>query len=78
MICRVLRIEEDMDFGCEERLEGMPVMAVLVLSCASGEELRIRYPDAELYRLKIKEGDRILWDPAAGKIQKQAEKPENE
>ena len=28
---RVVRIDEDIDFGCEERKEGLPVMAVVLL-----------------------------------------------
>lgn len=27
----VKRIDEDLDFGCEERIEGAPVMAVVTL-----------------------------------------------
>ena len=33
---RVLRIEEDVDFGCEERKEGDPVMAVVRLEDEDG------------------------------------------
>ena len=31
MIYMVKRIDEDLDFGCEERVEGVPVMAVVTL-----------------------------------------------
>ena len=34
---RVLRIEEDVDFGCEERKEGDPVMAVVRLEDEDGD-----------------------------------------
>ena len=39
MIYIVKRIDEDLDFGCEERAEGVPVMAVVTLMNSSGEEL---------------------------------------
>ena len=69
MILTVERIEEDMDFGCEERTEGEPVMAVLTLRDAEGNKQVIRYPDQELYRLGIDEGDRISWDPKTGSME---------
>ena len=31
MIYTVKRIDEDLDFGCEERPKGMPVMAIVTL-----------------------------------------------
>ena len=37
MIYIVKRIDEDLDFGCEERAEGAPVMAVVTLVNSSGE-----------------------------------------
>ena len=42
MIYTVKRIEEDLDFGCEERPKGMPVMAIVTLTNSSGEEIRIK------------------------------------
>ena len=33
---RVVRIEEDVEFGCEERKEGDPVMAVVRLEDEDG------------------------------------------
>ena len=39
---QVMRIEEDLDFGCEERGADEPVMAVVVLKDENGTESRIR------------------------------------
>ena len=55
----ILRIEEDLDFGCEERTKDTPVMAVLTLTDNEGNERIIRYPDKELYELGINEGDQV-------------------
>ena len=49
MIYIVKRIDEDLDFGCEERAEGVPVMAVVTLMNSSGEELIVKSEDAMLY-----------------------------
>lgn len=65
MIYTVLKIEEDLDYGCEERLPGSPVMAVLTLQDEQGKKKIIRYPDRELYELGVNEGDRISYE--AGK-----------
>jgi len=59
MVYIVVRIEEDMDFGCEERHTDSRVMAVVALQDEEGNEKVIRYPDRELYELDINEGDRI-------------------
>ena len=45
MSWRVLKIEENMDFGCEERPEGAPVMAVVRLQDEEGNEKTLLYPD---------------------------------
>lgn len=37
----VKKIEEDVDFGCEERAENMPVMAVVTLEDSDGCESRV-------------------------------------
>ena len=42
MIYTVKRIDEDLDFGCEERVEGALVMAVVTLIDSSGEELKVK------------------------------------
>lgn len=36
MIERVVRIDEDVDFGCEERMDNSPVMAIVTLQDADG------------------------------------------
>ena len=58
----VKRIDEDLDFGCEERAEDAPVMAVVTLMNSSGEELRIKAEDAMLYERNINEGDTVYFD----------------
>ena len=62
MIYTVKRIDEDLDFGCEERAEGVPVMAVVTLMNSSGEELIVKSEDAMLYERKINEGDKVYFD----------------
>ena len=62
MIYIVKRIDEDLNFGCEERAEGVPVMAVVTLMNSSGEELIVKSEDAMLYERKINEGDKVYFD----------------
>ena len=62
MIYTVKRIEEDLDFGCEERPKGMPVMAIVTLMNSSGEEIKIKAEDAMLYECNINEGDKVCFD----------------
>lgn len=62
MIYTVKRIDEDLDFGCEERLADVPYMAVVTLIDSSGEELRIKEEDAMLYERNINEGDKVRFD----------------
>ena len=50
MIYTVKRIDEDLDFGCEERAKDAPVMAVVTLVDSSGEELMVKAEDALLYK----------------------------
>ena len=50
---QVMRIEEDLDFGCEERGADEPVMAVVVLKDENGTESRIRQEDQMLYDWNI-------------------------
>ena len=59
MIYTVKRIDEDLDFGCEERPKGMPVMAIVTLMNSSGEEIKIKAEDAMLYECNINEGDKV-------------------
>lgn len=56
----VLRIEEDIDFGCEERSEEEPIMAIVTLLDENGEESKIRQEDQRLYDLDINEGDYVV------------------
>ncbi len=58
----VKKIEEDLDFGCEEREEGAPVMAVVTLVDSFGEEMRVKAEDAMLYERDINEGDKVYFD----------------
>lgn len=58
----VRRIEEDLDFGCKEREEGAPVMAVVTLVDSFGEEMRVKAEDAMLYERDINEGDKVYFD----------------
>ena len=62
MIYTVKRIDEDLDFGCEERTEGAPVMAVVTLMNSSGGELIVKSEDAMLYERNINEGDKVYCD----------------
>ena len=62
MIYIVKRIDEDLNFGCEERAEGVPVMAVVTLMNSSGEELIVKSEDAMLYERNINEGDKVHFD----------------
>ena len=38
MIYTVLKIDEDLDYGCEERAEDQPVTALVTLRSPGGEE----------------------------------------
>ena len=57
---QVVRIDEDIDFGCEERSADEPVMAVVVLQDENGNESRIRQEDQMLYDRNIEEGDTVI------------------
>ena len=62
MIYIVKRIDEDLNFGCEERVEGESVMAVVTLMNLSGEEFIVKVEDAMLYECNINEGDKVYFD----------------
>lgn len=62
MIYTVKRIDEDVDYGCEERSEDVPVMAVVTLMNPLGEELVVKAEDAMLYECNINEGDKVSID----------------
>ena len=68
---RVLRIEEQM-YGCEELLPGQPVLCDVTLTDAAGNPRTLPYPDKELTRLDINEGDRVRLLPD-GALQKASE-----
>lgn len=57
---QVVRIDEDIGFGCEERSADEPVMAVVVLQDENGNESRIRQEDQMLYDRNIEEGDTVI------------------
>ena len=77
MIYTVKRIEEDVDYGCEERPEDVPVMAVVTLTNSLGEELVIKAEDAMLYECNINEGDKVSID-ANNKLEKSYSEGQNE
>lgn len=66
----VIRIDEDLDFGCEERLTDSPVMAIVTLEDENGQVHKIRIEDKFLYESNINEGDQIFVDENTGKITK--------
>lgn len=57
-IWRVARIDEQL-YGCEELPEGEPVRCDVLLESADGTRRVIAYPDAELTRRNIQEGDTV-------------------
>ena len=61
MIYTVKRIDEDLDFGCEERFEDMPVMAIVTLINSSREEVIVKVEDTMLYERNINEGDKVCF-----------------
>lgn len=58
----VKRIDEDLDFGCEEHIEGVPIMAVVTLIDDDGQEIKLRQPDQMLCDRNISEGDVVFLD----------------
>lgn len=60
MMYTVKRIDEDLDFGCEERLEDAPVMALVTLVDSSGKEVTVKAEDAELYERNINEDQLVI------------------
>ena len=62
MIYTGMKIEEDLDYGCEEKSENQPVMAVVTLRSEEGEEHICRMPDAHLYDNNITEGVRVIFN----------------
>ena len=62
MIYTVLKIEEDLDYGCEERSEDQPVTVLVTLQSPDGEKSICRMPDQLLYDRDINEGDKVIFD----------------
>ena len=62
MMYTVKRIDEDLNFGCEERPDDVPVMAIVTLVDSSGREVTVNAEDAELYERNINEGDKVCLD----------------
>ena len=59
---KVLKIEEDMDFGCEERQAGGALMSVGLVAQSIGNETSLRHDDGLLYERDINEGDLVTMD----------------
>ncbi len=72
MLYTVERIDEDLDFGCEDRSDGDPVMAVVTMHAEDGSELVQKFEDAALINAGIEAGSRVYVDEN-GRLQKAAE-----
>lgn len=59
---KVLRIEENIDFGCEERQPGERLMSVVFLEDENGREISLKHDDEILYQRNINEGDLVTMD----------------
>lgn len=62
----VLRIDEDINYGCEERAADEPVMAIVTLQDKDGNQCVLRQKDQMLYDLNINEGDYVTIDKQQG------------
>ena len=62
MMYTVKRIDEDLNYGCEERPDDAPVMAIVTLVDSSGKEVTVKAEDAMLYERNINEGDKVCLD----------------
>ena len=62
MVYKVKEIQEDLDFGCEERSEDSPVMAIVLLTGEDGWEKMTRQEDQLLYVRNIDVGDNVVFD----------------
>lgn len=67
---QVLRIEEELDFGCEERSSDTPVMAVVTLRDENSCEVQKKLPDQLLYDREIREGDWVELEEELSEIQR--------
>ncbi len=61
MVYRVLCIDEDIDYGCEERQLNSEVQAIVTLEDENGAKSKIRVADGYLYEAKIEEGDMVVF-----------------
>lgn len=52
---------QEADYGCEERPADYVPQVLLRLQDESGQESYREVPDADLYKLDIREGDRITF-----------------
>ena len=59
MFYTVIKIEEDLDFGCEERQENQPLRAVVSMAGDDGEVITVKMADALLYERKIEPGTEV-------------------
>lgn len=60
VVFKVSRIGEDIDYGCEDRLEHSPIMAAVFLTDPkSGKEYIVKVADASLSEKNIQEGDLV-------------------
>lgn len=55
-------ILEDVDFGCEDRVDGDIPKAIAVLVSDDREEISLRMDDALFYERGLKEGSRVFID----------------
>ena len=62
MMYTVKRIDEDLNFGCEERPDDAPVMAIVTLVDFLGKEVLVKAEDALLYGHNINEGYKACLD----------------
>ena len=62
MVYKVKEIQEDLDFGCEERSEDSQVMAIVLLTGEDGREKMTRQEDQLLYARNIDVGDNVVFD----------------
>ncbi len=58
----VKSIEEDLDYGCEERPDSIPVMAVVTLLDENQEIVVNKFPDEKLMEEEIQTGDTVIID----------------
>ncbi len=66
---KVLKIEEDMDFGCEERQPGEALMSVVLMEDENRNETSLRHDDRLLYERDINEGDFCYHGRAASAVE---------